>query len=88
MSLRRLWVLVSRLPPDSHTGRALHGDIADWSLDTFLLARISNLLQQANAQRGGKRVPESQFIQPPASKAKAQANGQRQLTQAEFDALF
>lgn len=90
MTVRRLWVLVSRLPQDCATARAIHGEIADWSQDTYLLARIANTLERANGQRAGKRVPESAFIRPPAARAPATAghNGEKRLTQAEFDALF
>ncbi|MFI0481745.1 hypothetical protein [Actinomadura sp. 9N215] len=90
MTLRRLWVLVSRLPQESATSRAIHGELADWSQDTYLLARIANTLQYANGQRAGKRVPESALIHPPTSTAPrtAKTNGGKRLTQAEFDALF
>jgi hypothetical protein len=89
MSLRRLWVLVSKLPQDSHTARVLHGEAADWTLDTALLARIGNFVLQTGS---AKKVPESMLIHPPGSKgapkAKTRANGHKTLGAAELDALF
>lgn len=91
MSLRRLWVLVSKLPQDSNVSRAVHGEEADWTLEAHLLAQIANLTIAANGQRGGKRVPKSHFIKVPgadAPKKPARDKPEKKLTQAEFDALF
>lgn len=46
MSFRRLWVLVSGLPRDSNTARALLGEAADWSPETH---RLTDLLDAFNA---------------------------------------
>lgn len=65
LSLRRLWVLVSGLPQRCHTARELYGEAVDWDVNAHLLAQIANLLKAGNAQRGGKRVPPGEFIEPP-----------------------
>lgn len=89
MTLRRLWVLVSRVPQESNTARILHGEAADWHVGDYIAARIANILLQANAS---KRVPDSQLINPPGSTAaqvKAKAGGNRKTGGAkELDALF
>lgn len=68
MTLRRLWVLSRHLPRDSFTGRALHGEIADWTPETHLLARACNMLTSANAQRAGRRPSQNDMIKPPRDK--------------------
>lgn len=51
LSWRRLLVLVERLPADSATARAMHGEAADWSLTDHLLASVVDALHVANWQR-------------------------------------
>ncbi|MFI0406580.1 hypothetical protein [Actinomadura sp. 3N508] len=48
MTLRRLFVLVSQLPPNSRTKARLGGDVDGrrWSDDTHLLADVQELLQE------------------------------------------
>lgn len=95
MSLRRLWVLVSKLPQDSCTSRVLHGEAADWTTDTYLARAAANAAIQANYQRAGKRPPDSALIAAPKDKAgkkpsrliAAKAH-QKVGGAAELDALF
>lgn len=65
MSLRRLNVLVSRLPRDSATTRAVNGAAADWGVAEHLLARIANLVHQTGS---AKKVPASQLVKPPGQR--------------------
>lgn len=62
MSTRRLWVLTSRMPQDSHTARVLHGELAEWRMNELLLARLINTLIQVNST---KTVPQSSLVLPP-----------------------
>jgi hypothetical protein len=48
LSSRRLSVLVSHLPRDSNTVRALHGESAEWTLTDHLLAAAVDHLAVAN----------------------------------------
>ncbi len=64
LSWRDLWVIARGLPRDSATVRAIRGEAADWTPNTYLLAHIADLLAIANWQRAGrsssprpKRVP-------------------------------
>lgn len=81
MSFRRLWVLVDALPQDSAVARAQHGEAAEWQIGDHLLARIANILVYANAS---KRPKDSDLIQPPGAKARAE----KTLGAKELDALF
>lgn len=88
MTLRRLWVLVSKIPRDSNTARLLHGEAAEWVTTDYLLAQIFNEQRRAHA---GKRVPDSQLIHPPGSKKARpppKPKPERKLGFAELDALF
>jgi hypothetical protein len=62
MSWRRLWVLFSRLPPDSATAVAMAGR-SSWDTKAELLARICDELMIANWQfwmaHRGKQAPQS-----------------------------
>lgn len=53
MSLRRLWVLVSRLPQDARSNQIMYGAAASWTPDTAQRAGIAHQLAVANWQRGG-----------------------------------
>ncbi len=68
MSLRRLRVLIAGLPRNSSVARALHGEVVDWSADTYLLARIANIVHQTGSS---KRIPASQLVRPPGTRRKA-----------------
>lgn len=81
MSFRRLWVLVDGLPQDSNVARARHGEAAEWQIGDHLLARIANILIYANSS---KRPKDSDLVQPPGTKARAE----KTLGAAELDALF
>lgn len=58
MTMRRLWVLVSRLPPDSNSQAIMSGrpgegpERAEWSTTNHLLAAIHDQLQYANYLTG------------------------------------
>lgn len=71
MSLRRLWVLVSNLPPDAATNEALAGgrEVAAWTLTVELLAQANDRLAildhhfvSANSRN---RVPDPELIKRP-----------------------
>lgn len=71
MSLRRLWVLVSNLPPDSATNETLAGgkEVTAWTLSVELLAQANERIAvldhhflQANSKT---RVPEPEMITRP-----------------------
>lgn len=62
MSLRRLWVLVSRLPLGSHTARVRLGERADWRIGDYHLAKLYNLTFSVNSEKEPSR---SDLIQPP-----------------------
>lgn len=90
MSLRRLWVLVSRLPQESHTARILHGEAAVWKVTDYLLARLTNITHLAHSS---KKVPDSALIEPPggwtqASKPKPKPQPKQRLGAADLDKLF
>lgn len=53
MSLRRLWVLVSHLPPDSRCNLILYGRAAPWTPEQVRHEHLLYVLAQANWQRGG-----------------------------------
>lgn len=98
ITCREMINLIKHLPRESALIRAMHGELAEWTNDTAMLARAVNLLIIANSQRAGKRPSDSEFIQPPESKpaelvparTPASPNGkpERKLTREEFDALF
>lgn len=64
MTIRRLWVLARGLPRTSNTVRAVQGEVAEWTVDTTILARTHNLLYQANVES----PQDSSFITPPKPK--------------------
>ncbi|MCW2920030.1 MAG: hypothetical protein JWN52_8098 [Actinomycetia bacterium] len=93
MRLRHLWTgeithrelinLIKYLPRESALARALYGEQADWDPALHRLTDIADLLIVANWQRAeGNTSPE--FMQRPD----AEQPKQKQLTPAEFDALF
>ncbi|MEO5875524.1 MAG: hypothetical protein ABIS86_17040 [Streptosporangiaceae bacterium] len=61
MSMRRLWVLIQGLPRDSAVAHIATGAAADWGVPELLLARVGNLLIQANAET----VNEKDLLKPP-----------------------
>ena len=65
MTIRRLWVLIRGLPRSSNTVRAMQGEAADWTVDTTILARIHNVIYQANADK----PQDSDLIKPPKPKS-------------------
>lgn len=85
MSLRRLWVLTSRLPPESATQIVMSGrpgegaERAEWTPQLHLLASIQEQLQlanylfaAANTARGRKPpVPAPTPIPRPGVKGKS-----------------
>lgn len=70
MSVRRLWVLVSRLPPESHTQAGMSGrpgegpERAEWTTANHLLAAVHDQLQSLNyltgAVNAGRKNPVPQ----------------------------
>ena len=71
MTLRRLWVLVSNLPPDSATNTALQGgpEIASWSTTVELLAQAVDVLRVHDhhfvSLNSKTRVPEPEPVTRP-----------------------
>lgn len=85
MSFRRLWVLTTHLPADSTVGRIVEGERADWDTDSYLLARIANLLTISNAQRSGKRPGKGDMVEGPSAPPPPP---EKQQGWQELDALF
>lgn len=81
---RELINLIKYMPRESALARALYGADVDWDPAMHRLTDLADLLIIANWQRaeGGTR-PD--FMQRPDAEAKPQ---DKQLTPAEFDALF
>jgi len=46
----------------------MHGEAAEWSMDTFLLARAANLIQIGNNAQARRSTPKNELVQPPVSK--------------------
>lgn len=66
MTLRRLHVLVSRLPVDSRTQQAMHGEeIATWTPDGAQRHALLYGLEVANWQRSGKKSGRPKPPKPP-----------------------
>jgi hypothetical protein len=72
MSVRRLGVLVRKLPPTSRLAIALHGQ--PWSLTDHLLADLWTLLAFVNSKKGS--LPED-FDQPRRVELRAKAKAQQ-----------
>jgi hypothetical protein len=72
MSLRRLWVLVSRLPEDSHSKRALYGEeIAAWTPEGQQRTVMIHQAEVANWQRGnGKKANRPKAPRPPSGRVR------------------
>lgn len=71
MPLRRLHVLVSRLPVDSRTKQAMHGDeVATWTPAGAQLHQIAHALAVANWQRSGKRSGKPKEPKPPRARTR------------------
>jgi len=68
LSFRRLRVLLSHLPQESRTVRAIAGDKAMWSLTDHLLAAGVDALRIANWQRGKKGAKRPKPIPRPGVK--------------------
>jgi len=66
---RYVFWLVEHLPADSATYAAMKGgpEFRPWTIDTYLIAQIVNMLAVANHQRAGKRIRKMP-IQPPKPK--------------------
>lgn len=88
MSFRRLWVLTTHLPADSAVGRVVEGERADWDTDSYLLARIANLLTISNAQRSGKRPSKGDYVDAPSGPATPPPLAEKQQGWQELDKLF
>lgn len=65
-----LW-LVGQLPQSSAFAASCRGgaEFRSWTVETYLLAAIANLLQAANRQRAGKRSAKP-VVEPPKPKRK------------------
>lgn len=71
MSLRRLWVLVSNLPPDGATNEALSGgrEVAAWTMQVELLAqavdRLAILDHHYMSANSRSKIPEPEITKRP-----------------------
>lgn len=66
LTWRDLLVLVKHAPSTSAIARAVHGEIAAWDANAFLLATVIDVLQLANWQRSGKkRGPKPKPVKRP-----------------------
>jgi hypothetical protein len=63
----------------------LKGDAALWSVDTYLLASISDALHNANWQRGGGKGMRPTPIKRPNDKQNEQRFGSEPILISEFD---
>lgn len=72
MSLRRLWVLVSRLPADSNSKQALYGEeIAAWTPEGQQRTVLIHYAEVANWQRGqGKKSAKPKPPKPPRARVR------------------
>lgn len=71
MSLRRLHVLVSRLPMDSRTQQAVHGEqAATWTPAGAQRHAILHSLATANWQRSGKKSGRPKEPKPPRARTR------------------
>ncbi|WP_395109779.1 hypothetical protein [Actinomadura sp. SCN-SB] len=69
MSLRRLHVLVSHLPLDSHTKQAMFGErVATWTPLGAQLHGVLHGLAVANWQRSGGKRGKPKEPRPPAAR--------------------
>jgi Family of unknown function (DUF5361) len=77
--VRRCWLLIQNLPPDSALARAHDPQAVAWPLSNHLLAAIFDTLQLSNWQRSGDAKAEkpAQLPRPgvasPASRTEANA---------------
>lgn len=71
-----LW-LIEHMPVDSALAAAAQGgsQFRGWRIDTYLLATIADLLQNANYQRGGAKGTKPKPISRPADSKKARGPG-------------
>lgn len=58
---RELIALVSNLPLESRTKRAVFGESAQWGVAEGLIAHVANLIYRSNAEK----VKESELVNPP-----------------------
>lgn len=86
MSLRRLWVLVSQLPPSSRTVRN-----GGWTQAEHLIADAVEALNWANFQRSGAKGKKPQGYKRPAiaeSAGSKPKDKKKSMSVAEFDAFI
>lgn len=60
-----LLAVVRQSPPTSALARAMHGEYAIWTPDTYLLAMVADQLVAANWQRGGGKGKRPKPLQRP-----------------------
>lgn len=65
MTLRRLWVLVSKLPQDARCNRILFGDAAQWTPEQARHEHLTYLIAHGNWQRGGGKGEKPKKPKPP-----------------------
>lgn len=75
---RLVFWLVEHSPADSATYAAMKGgaEYRPWTIETYLLAQVVNLLAGANHQRAGKRMRKPP-VQPPKPKVKPEQRKKR-----------
>lgn len=73
-SWRDVWAAVKSTPPTSPLYVSIFGADSLWSLDSYLLALVADLLQGANYQRGGGKGKKPKPLPRPGTKAKKSVN--------------
>jgi hypothetical protein len=74
------------LPRESALWRSMHGDRADWDLQSHLLADIVDLLAAANWQRGGGKGTRPKPVK--RAKARNVTGDASRLSQAQIRAVL
>ena len=87
LSWRRLWSLLSLLPPDSLYAQATVGEQATWSINDHLVATVVDALQVSNwlfaSAHSKQKVPMPQRVPRPGVTADRAATGTKH-TQAQM----
>lgn len=65
LSWSRLWAVVRWSPSTSALSKSMHGEDAEWSIDTHLLASAVDALRAGNWQRGGGKGKRPKPVERP-----------------------
>lgn len=76
LSWRDLLIIIRHTPRTSALARAVHGEAAEWTPSTYLLALIGDQLAMGNWQRAGKKnAPKPKRIPRPGEKKRERKFG-------------